>query len=185
VAAQSGWKHPPAGVPSEPDPTREYVPLKEAAQRLGVDRRTLLTAIKRGDTAGWARPGPGHLRWYVYEDSSILGRGSDAVDRVERLEAENTRLRAQLAGLHDPARAGDQSAEAIIADLRARLVMAEESNLLLIAAHADLAASADKLRAAHTDLSSGAEKYRQALSLYMTPGHIGDLLASGGTTPPP
>ena len=65
--------------------------------------------------------------------------------------------------------------------------MAEESNLLLMAAHADIAASADKLRAAYSDLSSGAEKYRQALSLYMTPGHIGDLLDSprGANTPPP
>jgi hypothetical protein len=64
---------------------------------------------------------------------------------------------------------------------------AEESNFLLMAAHADLAASADKLRAAHTDVSSGAEKYRQALSLYMTPGHVEDLVPTpeGSTAPPP
>ena len=54
-----------------------------------------------------------------------------------------------------------------------------------MAAHADLAASADKLRAAHTDVSSGAEKYRQALSLYMTPGHVEDLVPTpeGSTAP--
>jgi len=55
VAADSGWKYPPVGVPSKPEPSRSSVPLSEAAQRLSVDRRTLLAAVTRGDTAGWAR----------------------------------------------------------------------------------------------------------------------------------
>jgi hypothetical protein len=162
VAGTSGWKLPPAGVPTEPDRTRAYVPLSTAAQRIGVDRRTLLAAVKRGDTGGWARPGPGHLRWYVYEDSLFSGRVEATDDRIAQLEVENERLRAHLAGLRTPgANDSDQSAETMIADLRARIVTLEESNLLLLGAQADLAAAADK--------------YRLALSLHMTPGHIGDL----------
>jgi hypothetical protein len=78
VSGAGGWKYPPAGVPAEPDRDRPYVPLSEAAQRLGVDRRTLLRALTSGATAGWARPGPDNLRWFVYDD------------------AENAELRARL-----------------------------------------------------------------------------------------
>ncbi|MDP7707406.1 hypothetical protein [Mycobacterium sp. TY815] len=55
-----------------------------------------------------------------------------------------------------------------IAALRARVVNVSETNLLLLAAQDDLAA-------AFAAANSAAEKYRQALSLYMTPGHVGDL----------
>jgi hypothetical protein len=166
VAAASGWKYPPPGVPVEADPARDYLPLSAAAQRVGVDRRTLLAAVVRGDTAGWARPGPGNLRWFVYEDSLPLARDDDAAGRLKRLEAENERLRAQISDAQTSRAGGiSDSAESVIADLRARLVMAEEANLLLIAAHADLAAAADK--------------YRQALAQYMTPGHIGELTQRG------
>lgn len=149
MAGSDGWKHPPAGVPAAPDRTRSYVSLSEAAQRLGVDRRTLLRAVIRGDTAGWARPGPDNLRWYVYED--VLGVSDDSSPglRVESPERDATRE-------------GIARLEAENAELRARLVNASESNLLLIAAH--------------EDLTSAADKYRQALSLYMTPGHVGDLM---------
>lgn len=163
MAAVSGWKYPPAGVPVEADPDRRHIPLSAAAERVGADRRTLLAAIKRGDVSGWARPGPGHLRWYVYEDSLPSARDDDTVGRLNRLEADNERLRAQIADLQAPRpeAAGSDSTEALVADLRARLVRSEEANLLLLAAHADLAAAADK--------------YRQALAQYMTPGHIGEL----------
>jgi hypothetical protein len=144
VAGTSGWKHPPAGVPTEPDRTRSYVSLSQAAKRLGVDRRTLLRAVIRGDTAGWARPGPDNLRWYVYEDVLVIDQDSSPGRRLDALEAEN-------------------------AELRARLMNASESNLLLIAAQEDLTASANLL-------SSAADKYRQALSLYMTPDHVDDLV---------
>ncbi len=127
----------------------------------------MLAAVTRGDTAGWARPGPGHLRWFVYEDALPRTQGANTADRLEQLEAEVERLRAQVAHLQagggvDRGASGD--AEAVIADLRARVVRAEEANLLLIAAHADLAAAADK--------------YRDALAQYMTPGHIGQLSES-------
>lgn len=163
MAAVHGWKYPPEGVPAEPEPDRASIPLSEAAERVGADRRTLLAAIKKGHLAGWARPGPGHLRWYVYEDALPGQAGDDVSSTLTRLEAENARLRAEIADLRaardgDGDRDGEQSA---IADLRARVVRAEAANLLLVAAHADLAAAA--------------EKYRQALVQYMTPGHVGEL----------
>jgi hypothetical protein len=163
MAAESGWKYPPAGVPREPEPGRSYLSLSKAAQRLGMDRRTLLSAVMRGDTAGWARPGPGNLRWFVYEDALARARDDDGTSVVDRLEAENQRLRSQLALLKQSGlgAGGADDADTEIADLRARAVRAEEANLLLIAAHEDFA--------------SAAEKYRQALALFMTPGHVGEL----------
>ncbi|WP_292980933.1 hypothetical protein [Mycobacterium sp.] len=158
MSGAAGWKHPPHGVPAEAEPDRPYVSLKEAAERLGIDRRTLLKALASGTTPGWARPGPGNLRWFVYSDAlnSPLapphpGPGAPPAtendrERIARLEAEN-------------------------AELRARLSNATESNLLLMAAHDDLAASA-ALQAAATD------KYRQALSLYMTPDNVAGIAPS-------
>src|SRR6188768_2080560 len=132
MAAASGWKYPPAGVPVEPDPDRSYVSLNKAAQRLAMDRRTLLSAVMRGDTAGWARPGPGNLRWFVYEDALARPRGDDTAAVLHRLEAENQRLRAQLTDLQHSglAAGGSDHAVTVIADLRARVVRAEEANLL-------------------------------------------------------
>jgi hypothetical protein len=163
VAGESGWRYPPAGVPTEAEPSRGYLPLSEAAQRAGIDRRTLQSAVVRGDTGGWARPGPGHLRWFVYEDSLPSARGDDVAGRLDRLEVENQRLSARLVDLQMSRvdGGGSDSAETVVADLRARLVMAEEANLLLISAHEDLAAAADK--------------YRRALAQFMTPGHVGEL----------
>ncbi|MGV7756264.1 hypothetical protein PJM53_29505, partial [Mycobacterium kansasii] len=51
--------------------------------------------------------------------------------------------------------------EAENAELRARLNNASASNLLLLAAHEDLA--------------SATEKLKQALSIYMTPDNLADL----------
>jgi hypothetical protein len=159
VSGEAGWKYPPRGVPAEAESDRPYVSLNEAAERLGIDRRTLLKALASGATPGWARPGPGNLRWFVYSDAlnSSLARphagagaqpaAEDDRERIARLEAEN-------------------------AELRARLSNATESNLLLMAAHDDLAASA-ALQAAATD------KYRQALSLYMTPDNVAGIAPSG------
>ena len=160
MSGGAGWKYPPSGVPTEGDPDRPYVSLSEASQQLGIDRRTLLKSLASGATPGWARPGPGNLRWFVYRDAlnsppaqPIPDRAAaqpvadNDHDRIARLEAEN-------------------------AELRARLSNATESNLLLMAAHDDLAASA-ALQAAATD------KYRQALSLYMTPDNVAGLTPSG------
>lgn len=159
MSGGAGWKYPPAGVPAEAEPDRPYVSLNEAAERLGVDRRTLLKALASGTTPGWARPGPGNLRWFVYSDAlnvvvaqPVGGPGAPTPaendrQRIARLEAENAELRAHLSN-------------------------ATESNLLLMAAHDDLAASA-ALQAAATD------KYRQALSLYTTPDNIAGIAPNG------
>lgn len=145
------WKQPPAGVPTEPDRTRPYVSLGDAAKRRGIDRRTLMRALIKADPAspmGWVRPGPDNLRWYVYEDAIASHDESPPRARPDVTASEETRLRvAQL--------------EAENAELRARLNNASASNLLLLAAH--------------EDLTSATEKFKQALSLYMTPDHIGDL----------
>lgn len=146
-----GWKQPPAGIPTEPDRRRPYVSLGVAAKRRGIDRRTLMRAISKADPAspmGWARPGPDNLRWYVYEDA-IASHGDIAVRAPQSAPAsDETHLRvAQL--------------EAENAELRAKLNNASASNLLLLAAHEDLTAAT--------------EKFKQALSLYMTPDHIGEL----------
>lgn len=152
-----GWKQPPAGIPTEPDRTRPYVSLATAAKRRGIDRRTLMRALEKAGPAspmGWARPGPDNLRWYVYEDALASPGESPAVTGQEIPPLDATELRiAQL--------------EAENAELRARLNNASASNLLLLAAHEDLTAAT--------------EKFKQALSLYMTPDHIGDLRRS----PPP
>lgn len=155
MSGEVGWKYPPRGVPADAEPDRPYVSLNEAAERLGVDRRTLLKSLASGTTPGWARPGPGNLRWFVYSDAlnasvthplagpAVLKAAENDRVRIARLEAEN-------------------------AELRARLSNATESNLLLMAAHEDLAASA-ALQAAAT------EKYRQALSLYTTPDNVAGI----------
>jgi hypothetical protein len=158
VAADGEWKHPPDGVPTEPEPGRDFVPLSRAAQHAHVDRRTLQAAVVKGETAGWARPGPGKLRWFVYEDALPSSPGREQVDELTQLRAELTALRAEVAALR---RSGPGEDAGVVADLRARLVSVEETNLLLIEAH--------------EDLESASGKYRRALGLFMTPGHPGDL----------
>lgn len=152
-----GWKQPPAGIPTEPDRNRAYVSLGAAAKRCGIDRRTLMRALEKAGPAspmGWARPGPDNLRWYVYEDAIVSPGESQGATAREFPARDETELRiAQL--------------EAENAELRARLNNASASNLLLLAAHEDLTAAT--------------EKFKQALSLYMTPDHIGELRHS----PPP
>lgn len=145
------WKMPPAGVPTEPDGARAYISLSEACKRRGIDRRTLMRAVVRADPdapIGWARPGPDNLRWYIYEDAIAPQSVSPPVVPAASAASEDPDERiAQL--------------EAENAELRARLNNASASNLLLLAAH--------------EDLTSATEKFKQALSLYMTPDHIGDL----------
>lgn len=55
-----------------------------------------------------------------------------------------------------------------VADLRAEVVALRETNLLLISAQEDREGAADLYR-------SAAAKYREALSLYLTPGHLAEL----------
>ena len=172
MAADGGWKYPPDGVPTEPEPGRHFVPLSRAAQHAHVDRRTLQAAVVKGETAGWARPGPGKLRWFVYEDALPASPAREQADELTQLRAELGTLRAEVAALR---RSGPGADAGVIANLRARLVSVEETNLLLIEAHEDLEAASRKNREAQEDIESASRKYRRALGLFMTPGHPGDL----------
>jgi hypothetical protein len=172
VAAAGGWKHPPDGVPTESVPGRASIPLSVAAKRAGVDRRTLQAAVLRGDIEGWAQPGPRYVHWFVYTDALPSAPTHTGSDELGRMREDLTRLRAEVAELQrSPRSAGvlpvDPVTESVMADLRARLVAVEETNLLLMEAQGKTA--------------EAAELYRQALALFMTPGHAGELVHHPGS----
>jgi hypothetical protein len=173
-------KLPPAGVATSPLPDRPWVPLRAAATRLRMDHRTVQAAVTSGEIAGWARPAPQRLKWFVYEDQ--LPAASDSHSdgsAVAALRAEVAELRAQVSALSAaPARLDVEDLVRTVtagvvaesrrvaaeesADLRATVTSLTETNLLLLGAQDDLAAA-------------GA-KYRQALGMFLTPGHPGGLL---------
>ena len=179
----------PAGVPTTPEPGRAYVPLKKAAERAGCDRRTMqkavMAAMETGVAAGFVRETSHSVRWFVYEDAVP---GSPTLANLDQLDARVQRL--ELA----TAIAADQQALET-ADLRAHLVAATETNLLLMEANellaaAHKAADEDRLRSQESHsrqaelLRQASSRYAQALSLTMTPGHAGQLTAapdSGGS----
>lgn len=140
-------KYPPPHV--ETAPIGAIVSVNEAAKRLGKDRRTLIKAIENGQLRGGAMPRPERLQWYVYEEElPPTGRGSRGPSVSELLENSD------------------------LVNARAEIVALREANRLLIAAQQDLL-EAD---------STAAEKYRgvartylDALSQFMTPGHLGEL----------
>jgi hypothetical protein len=171
-------KLPPAGVATSPLPDRPWVPLRTAAARLRMDHRTVQAAIANGEIAGWARPAPQRLKWFVYDDQLPAGSDGDG-SAVTALRAEVAELRAQVSALSTAPPRSDVAelvravtAEVLAesrrvaaqesADLRATVTSLTETNLLLLGAQDDLAAA-------------GA-KYRQALAMFLTPGHAGGLL---------
>lgn len=163
MPAAGAMKYPPGGVATEPVQDQPYVPLRDAARRLHMDRRTLQAAVASGDVRGWARPGPQRLRWYVYEDQLPLPSPTTAPaagEEIGRLRSEIAALRAEVADLRV-----DRDA---VANLRAQVVALTETNLLLLGAQDDLSGAA-------TALQSATQKYRQALAQFMTPGHPGEL----------
>lgn len=163
-------RHPPSGVPSEPTSGRAYVPLRDAARLLHLDRRTLQAMVVSGGIQGWARPSPQRLRWFVYEDQlSADATGPSASPEVAKLLSQVAALRTELAQM-------SQAVESV-ADLRAQIVALTETNLLLLGAQEDLGVVASTMDAA-------AQKYRQALGLFMTPGHPGALTAPTPPLPP-
>lgn len=166
MAEQGGLQRPPSGVPSEPTPDRPYIPLKDAARLLHLDRRTLQASLLEGRVQGWARPGPRRLRWFVYEDQVSTGARSDASGEVARLRSEVAELRAELAQVSQTLGS--------VADLRAQVVTLTETNLLLLGAQEELGTVASAMDRA-------VQNYREALGLFMTPGHPGALTAP---TPP-
>ncbi|TXI62006.1 hypothetical protein [Mycolicibacterium mageritense] len=140
-------KYPPSHV--ETVPNGAIVLLPEAVKRLGRDRRTVIKQIESGELRGGAMPRPERLRWYVYEDALVRAEGVEAPPSP--------------AALFD-------SAE--LADARAEIVALRETNRLLIAAQQDLleadSTAAEKYR-------SVARRYLDALSQFMTSGHLGEL----------
>jgi hypothetical protein len=151
-------KQPPPGV--ETTPGGPVVPLAEAAARLGKDPRTLIRAITNGTIRGGAMPRPERLRWYVYADElsaepSATPPPSPA--RVEDLQAQVISLaeanRLLIAVQQDLLDAGQSAKEAADMAIEAARMSSEAS---------------DKYRAA-------AQNYADALSQFMTPGHLGGL----------
>lgn len=140
-------KYPPSHV--ETAPTGAVVSANEAAKRLGKDRRTVIRAIENGELRGGAMPRPERLQWYVYDDALPalpgLAPGHTVVDLLGNSDLVNA---------------------------RAEIIALREANRLLIAAQQELL-EAD---------STAAERYRgvartylDALSQFMTPGHLGEL----------
>lgn len=153
-------KQPPSGV--ETTPHGEVVPLQKAAARLGKDPRTIVRAITAGEIRGGAQPRPQRLRWYVYAD---------------QLPPEPGAVTAP------------SPADGVVEDLRAQIVSLQEANRLLIAAQQDLldagrssleAARLSQEAARSSDVAAdryraAARNYADALSQFMTPGHLGEL----------
>jgi len=141
-------KQPPPGV--ETEPRGEVVPLKEAAARLGRDARTVIKAIKSGELRGGALPRPERLRWYVYADElpPVAGR---------------------------PMQTQTPAGSGVIEDLRAQLVSLAEANRLLIAAQQDLLDAGQSGQDMAEQYRGVARRYLDALSQFMTPGHLGDF----------
>lgn len=130
-------------------PTGAIVTVTEAAERLGKDRRTVVKEIENGVLRGGAMPRPERLRWYVYEDALPARSGPVATPNVFA-PAENSDL----------------------ANARAEIIALREANRLLIAAQQDLL-EADSTAAER--YRSVARTYLDALSQFMTPGHLGEL----------
>lgn len=130
----------------ETTPTGDVVSVQHAASRLGKNARTLKRWIEAGTLRGGAMPRQERLRWYVY------------VEELERLAPS-------------PAPKPPQG-DPYVSDLQAQLVSQMEANRLLIAAQQDLL---DANRSTAESFNSAARKYLDALSQFMTPGHLGEL----------
>ena len=124
------------------------MPLKEAAARLNKDPRTVVRAITAGTIRGGAMPRPERLRWYVYADELPPEPGAAAAPPPPTPELD---------------------------DLRAQVVSLKETNRLLMAAQQDLMDAHQSSQDAAEKYRAAGQKYLEALSQFMTPGHLGDL----------
>ena len=140
-------KQPPPGV--ETTPAGPVVSLQDAAVRLGRDPRTLIRLITTGQLRGGAMPRPERLRWYVYADELPSAAVAPA--------------------------APPPPVEPAVEDLRAQVVSLTEANRLLLIAHQDLLEASELTERASDKYRSAARHYADALSQFMTPGHLGDL----------
>ena len=138
--------------PKQPPPGVETTPqgpvvsLQEAATRLGKDWRTVVRAIKAGEIRGGAVPRPERLRWYVYADALPDTTAPTATPPAPAVQ-----------------------------DLRAQVVSLSEANRLLIAAQQELLDADRATNDAAEKYRAVARSYLDALSQFMTPGHLGDM----------
>ena len=125
------------------------MPLQEAAARLGKDPRTIIRAIKAGTIRGGVEPRPKRHRWYVYADA--------------------------LPGAATEATSAPPASDAVVDELRAKVVSLSEANRLLIAAQQELLDADRAVNDASEKYRSIAARYLDALGQFMTPGNISDL----------
>lgn len=139
---------------ASPQPGRPAMTAREAARTLRLDVRTVRRMLENGELAGYTQQGPKQRRWYVYADQVTTGptagtpttRTGDAA-----LAAEVQRLQAVNSSLADAN-----------TDLTAKLLAAEESNRVLLAAQATQREAFIHYRKSVDDILSGVAGYRQA-----------------------
>jgi len=173
---------------------------REAARTLRRDVRSVRRMIETGELAGYTQQGPKQRRWYVYVDQITSSPSAEpaAPTETKALAAELQRLQAANSSLADAN-----------TELTAKLLAAEESNRLLLAAQATQREAFIEYRKSVDDILSGVAGYRQAaehferatlglqtsgalltsvidnygeaLAQHGIPGHLGDLIDSPPT----
>ena len=139
---------------SRPQRGRPVTGVPEVARILERDVRTVRRMIESGELEGGAVPGRQRRQWFVYTDQLVLV-GSAASAETPKSELTEAALRAENA------------------DLRARVVAAEEGERLLLAGHATLREALREsqstiaaLLGARESMDRGAEAYRAAADSY-------------------
>jgi hypothetical protein len=183
-----GLKYPPDNVETTPT-SHDYVSLRDAAERLGKDPRTVRNAIIAGRIRGGAQPYPQRLRWYVYTDQ-LPSQGTPPTQQAP-LDAATANAAPGSSGLPESAMRLIAEQQAIIADQRAKIVALEHNHRILSTAVEDLLDALDSYKAggnsyreaathfqaAADGIASSLRKHRDALAQYTTPGHLGNLIA--------
>ena len=139
---------------ASPQPGRPAMTAREAARTMRLDVRTVRRMLENGELAGYTQQGPKQRRWYVYADqitssSSVSTPTAGAGDGP--LAAEVQRLQTVNSSLADAN-----------TDLTAKLLAAEESNRVLLAAQATQREAFIQYRKSVDDILSGVAGYRQA-----------------------
>ncbi len=140
---------------SRPQRGRPVTGVPEAARILGRDVRTVRRMVESGQLEGGAVPGPQRRQWFVYTDQLESPAPAANAATAKSEHAELAALRAENA------------------DLRARVVAAEEGERLLLAGHATLREALREsqstlagMLAARTSMERGVEGYRAAADGY-------------------
>jgi len=180
---------------TSPQPGRPVMTAPQAARTLRKDLRTVRRMIERGELAGGAEQGPKYQRWYVYADqltgpavagtSSATTSDTALTSEIQRLQASNAELRAKLLAAEDTNRV----LLAAQATQREAFIQYRQSVDDILAGAAGYRAAAEHFERATTGLqTSGAmltnviDNYGEALIQYGYEGNLGSLLDS--PTPP-